>query len=354
VSLGLRDEAGASRAVAHLLLGAGPFMFLTGIVLPEHTSTGGIVTFSVLTIVLCVIGAVCRWRPERMPRMTWTIAPFLGVLLVTGLNVGTHDASTGAQFFYLWPVLYAANFLRSRLNYLNIMFVSAGHAATVFPILGVTGGLLDWVSVTVAMTLTAIVVASLSNRNERLRAALATQAYADPLTGVANRRSFDGELADAVDWAQRTGEPIALLTLDIDHFKKINDTWGHAVGDQALQAVAAALQQIAQGQDVVGRLGGDEFVLLLRTGRDGAMRAADDLRALVASIDSLRCGPPGLSIGAAVLPDHAASAAELGTASDAALYQAKQGGRGRTAMAGGAYSFSSGIIDADVRSAARR
>jgi diguanylate cyclase (GGDEF)-like protein len=310
-------------------------MFLTGIVLPEHTTTGGIVTFSLLTLVLCTIGAFCRWRPERMPALTWRIAPFLGSLLVTGLNVGTHDASTGAQFFYLWPVLYAANFLGRRLNYLNILVVSAGHAATVFPILGVSSGLLDWISVTVAMTLTAFVVASLSNRNERLRKALAMQAYADPLTGVANRRSFDGELEQAVEWSERTGQPIALLTLDVDHFKKINDTWGHAVGDQALQAVAASLRQVAKrADDVVGRLGGDEFVLLLRTGQAGARQAADDLRALVAAIDSLPCGPPGLSIGAAVLPDHAATAAELGAASDAALYRAKEGGRGRTSVAG--------------------
>jgi diguanylate cyclase (GGDEF)-like protein len=94
------------------------------------------------------------------------------------------------------------------------------------------------------------------------------------------------------------------------------------------------LNEIARGDDVVGRLGGDEFVVLLRTDRAGALRAADELRALVAAVDSLPCGPPGLSIGGAVLPDHATTAIELGAASDAALYRAKEGGRGRTAFAG--------------------
>ena len=184
------------------------------------------------------------------------------------------------------------------------------------------------------MTLTTVVVWSLRGRNERLREVLETQAYADPLTGVANRRSFDGELARAVESAHRTGEPIALMTLDIDYFKKINDTWGHGVGDQALQLVAASLREVASGDDdVVGRLGGDEFVVLLRTDRLGARRAADEVRAVVAENESLPGGPPGLSIGIALLPDHAGTAVELGAASDAALYEAKQGGRGRTAIA---------------------
>jgi diguanylate cyclase (GGDEF)-like protein len=84
---------------------------------------------------------------------------------------------------------------------------------------------------------------------------------------------------------------------------------------------------------VVGRLGGDEFVVLLRTDRMGARRAADEVRAVLAENDTLPCGAPGLSIGLAVLPDHASTAVELAATSDAALYEAKDGGRGRTAMA---------------------
>ncbi|GAA2611113.1 GGDEF domain-containing protein [Paractinoplanes durhamensis] len=330
----LRDQAGASRAVAYLLMGAGPFMFLTGVVLPATRTVTGVSVFGLLTVVLGLAGAVCRWRPERVPKIMWLLAPFFGVLLVTVLNLATSDASTGAQFFYLWPVLYAANFLGRAANYLVLAFVSGGSAATVFPIEGAGAGVSDWASLTVAMILTAIVVSSLRLRNERLRDVLETQAYADPLTGVANRRSFDDLLSRAVAWANRGGETIALMTIDIDYFKKINDTWGHAVGDQALQAVADALRQVARREDdVVGRLGGDEFVVLLRTDRMGARRAADDIRAVLATVDTLPGGPPGLSIGVALLPDHADTAADLGAASDAALYAAKQGGRGRTAMA---------------------
>ena len=325
----LRDVTGASRSVAYLMMAAGPFVFLTGVILPPHHSLLGSLGWLALTLGLSVAGALCRWRPERVPHLFWLIAPFFGIAMVTALNLGTRDASTGAQLFYLWPVLYSANFLSRTVNALTLTLVSIGNAAVVFPLLGAGRGTSDWASLTVAMLLTTIVVASLRGRNERLRDVLESQAYADPLTGVANRRSFDGELERAV----ATGGPIALITLDIDHFKKINDTWGHAVGDQALQVVADALRAVASGDDVVGRLGGDEFVLLLRTDQRGARHAADEVRALVAAVDSLPGGPPGLSIGIAVLPDHAGTAADLGAASDAALYQAKQGGRGRTAMA---------------------
>jgi diguanylate cyclase (GGDEF)-like protein len=213
--------------------------------------------------------------------------------------------------------------------------VSITEALVVFPLLPAVGDAVsDWFSLTVAMTLIAIVVVSLRNRGDRLREVLEAQALADSLTGVANRRSFDIELTRTAAWARATGEPIALLTVDVDHFKKINDTWGHAVGDQALQAVAAALRAAAKREgDVVARLGGDEFVMLLRTDRAGAQQAAAEVRAALARVDTLPGGPPGLSIGVALLPDHALTAEELLGASDAALYEAKLGGRGRTAVA---------------------
>jgi diguanylate cyclase (GGDEF)-like protein len=330
----LRDQSGASRSVAYLMLAAAPFIFVTGVVLPTDRSVPGVLAIAALCAGLATGGWAARWRAERVPKPLWLFAPFLGVLLITLLNVTTHDDSTGAQLFYLWPVLYSSNFLSRRLIYLTLAAVSAGHATTVFPLNPPGAALADWVSLTTALSLTGIVVATLRNRNERLRDVLETQAFADPLTGVANRRSFDGELARAVAWSHRTGQPIALLTIDIDHFKKINDTYGHGVGDQALQVVAAALGKVAHGEDdMVGRLGGDEFVVLLRVARPDARRAADDIRETVATITTLPGGPPGLSIGVALMPDHAGSAEELVTASDRALYEAKAGGRGRTAVA---------------------
>ncbi|MGK5685553.1 GGDEF domain-containing protein [Actinoplanes sp. URMC 104] len=327
----LRDEPGAARSVAYLMLAAAPLVFVTGIVLPDEHPLGWVVAIALVCLVMAGGGAMSYWRPARLPRLWWLVAPFATTIMIAGLNFASRDAAAGSQFFYLWPILYAANFLSNRNAGLTLALVSAGQAAVGFTVLSPGHALADWISITVAFTLTAIVVASsLRNRHDRLREVLEAQALVDPLTGVANRRSFDGSLARA----SHGGGPLALLTVDIDHFKSINDTWGHGAGDRALQAVAEALRTVAKRtDDVVARLGGDEFALLLRTDRDGARHAADEVRAALEAAAELPSGPPGLSIGIAVLPDHAGTAEELRAASDDALYRAKDGGRGRTAMA---------------------
>ncbi|GAA3341479.1 hypothetical protein GCM10020358_32980 [Amorphoplanes nipponensis] len=253
---------------------------------------------------------------------------------MAALNFATHDASTGSQLFYLWPILYAANFLSRRVLHFNLLLVFAGEAATVFPVLGSRRGASDWVAMVLAMTMAATVVQSLRDRADRLRDVLEQQAHADHLTGLANRRHFDEALAGAGGWAGRTGGPLALLTIDLDHFKTINDTFGHAEGDRVLRAVADAMREVAGDTGVAARLGGDEFVLLLRAGPHDAMKVAGALRAAIADRRDLPGGPPGVSIGIAALPGDAGTVQDLVAASDAALYEAKSAGRGRVAVAG--------------------
>jgi diguanylate cyclase (GGDEF)-like protein len=330
----LRDLSWASRSVAYLMLAAAPYVFVAGVVLSPDEPFPTSAAVTVVCLVLALVGMVCWRAPGRMPRIFWLLVPFLSVVAITGLNVLTRDASTGAQIFFLWPVLYATNCLGRRAIVLTVVAIAAGEGLGVFTVLEWTAALSDWSSLVLAMALTAFIVSSLRIRNDRLLGALETQAFADSLTGLANRRLFDGELARAIAWAHRAGQPVALLTIDVDHFKEINDTWGHAVGDKALQLVATALCGVADGEgDVVARLGGDEFAVLLRADRMAARRAADEVRVATESIDGLPGGAPRISIGVALVPDHAGTAEELVGASDAALYEAKSGGRGRTAMA---------------------
>nr|BFE71276.1 hypothetical protein GCM10020092_045770 [Actinoplanes digitatis] len=113
----------------------------------------------------------------------------------------------------------------------------------------------------------------------------------------------------------------------------MNDTFGHAEGDQVLQAVAVAMRSAVGEDGLAARLGGDEFVVLLRADRRAAAAVAEGLCAAVAARTDLPGGAPGLSIGIAVLPDDAGDVGELVAASDAALYEAKTSGRGRVATA---------------------
>lgn len=162
-------------------------------------------------------------------------------------------------------------------------------------------------------------------------------ARVDALTGVANRRAFDQALQAEWSRARRSGQGMALLMVDIDHFKQFNDRFGHPLGDACLRAVATALAGCAtRGSDVVARYGGEEFAVVASgTTRDGALALAETLRMAVERLRLATTDPVGsvgvtISIGVThvaqtALPDPAA----LLAATDAALYEAKRAGRNR-------------------------
>lgn len=161
------------------------------------------------------------------------------------------------------------------------------------------------------------------------------EAMTDGLTGIANRRGFDLALASAAEAAMQTGMPMTLLMVDIDHFKRFNDTHGHLVGDHVLKLVAKVLTEGVKGRDTVARYGGEEFsVILPHTGLANAVKLAEQLRASVGSrqiINRTRnanYGSVSLSVGAAEYRPGEDLLALLRRA-DEALYTAKRGGRNR-------------------------
>jgi diguanylate cyclase (GGDEF)-like protein len=330
----IRDRHGASRAVAYLQFAASPFVLLTGAVLPKHQPMPILVAILIVSAAFGVGGWVAWSHPAVFSDYFWWIAPLFATSVITGLNLMTRDATTGSQLFYLWPVLYAANFLSRRVIWLNIAAVLVGEAMVVIVALAAKNAFSDWISMSIALIMVAVVVVSLRERADSLRRRLERQAFADSLTGLANRRAFDEALREAGEWASRSGRPLTVVTLDLDHFKGINDTYGHAAGDEALQVVAGAMGKVVNPEDVPARLGGDEFVMLLRSDQTAALRAVEQLREIVAADRTLPGGPPGLSIGVASLPAHAETVDELMRASDKALYTAKSGGRDRVALAG--------------------
>ncbi|HYN86749.1 MAG TPA: diguanylate cyclase [Pyrinomonadaceae bacterium] len=165
---------------------------------------------------------------------------------------------------------------------------------------------------------------------ERLRA----EADRDFLTGLANRRRFRKALGQEVERWRRYRVPCALLLVDIDFLKRINDAHGHPAGDTVIRAVAAALSLFTRDNDTAARLGGEEFALLL-AGADGAQAfaAAERLREAVEASEVEGVGRVSVSVGVASCPGHARSERELFTASDSALYRAKTDGRNRSVVA---------------------
>ena len=164
--------------------------------------------------------------------------------------------------------------------------------------------------------------------------ALKEASIRDPLTGLCNRREFDRRLRDELLRCERYRHPLSLLMLDLDHFKAINDSHGHPVGDKVLREVADIVKHALRASDEVARDGGEEFAVILpETANSGAQVLAERIRVAVAdhtlAIDDQRRINVTLSIGLANFPGDAGTDARLIVAADSALYAAKRAGRNR-------------------------
>ena len=175
-----------------------------------------------------------------------------------------------------------------------------------------------------------------------MHAQLVAQTRIDTKTGLLNASTWEREAAVEIDRAVRTGSPLALALVDIDHFKAVNDTYGHLAGDKALRAVTDALRSQLRAYDLAGRFGGEEFVVLLPQAREmDAINVAERLRRHIAAMsipvaDDIETGPfikLTISVGVAALDGVDGASRELTdlmAAADAALYYAKETGRNKT------------------------
>jgi diguanylate cyclase (GGDEF)-like protein len=178
--------------------------------------------------------------------------------------------------------------------------------------------------------------AAIALKNAHLVEQLQSAASTDSLTGLCNRRAMEDRLAAELSRMQRHQIRTSVVTIDVDRFKLVNDTLGHAAGDQLLAEIARILKQQSRSLDVVGRMGGDEFLAIL------PMTTAAEARAFVQRVQNAvallershpEFGSPSLSMGIAEAPRHGADADRILAAADAALYRAKRGGRNAVEVA---------------------
>ena len=275
------------------------------------------------------IGFILARRP--MPAPVLNATPAGAAVLITSAEAAIHSSSADAMILLSWPVLFAAYLLSRATAYFTLAVVAV--CLTVVLTLG-TGPSTDrfstWLEIITSVTLTLIVIMRVREQNERLKETLAQQARTDPLTGLNNRRAFSEALEREYLRLRRTGKPLSLLAVDVDHFKQINDNYGHAAGDEALRQLGELLPRIVRAYDSVGRIGGEEFgVLMPDCNSIQAMGRANALRAAVYSESQMWGHQVTVSVGIATVPDSAGSVEELQIAADSALYRAKDAGRDR-------------------------
>lgn len=250
---------------------------------------------------LLVLAQMCLY-PARHAEKGWRLvlclcACTMAVLL--GIRAGVT----------LWHPVLLPDFAAQ--TWLNHSFVMAGHIASI-------------------LTLMAVMVAWRNESQQRLTALALT----DMLTGVANRRAFEEQAPGLLLQARRQQLPLALLMIDLDHFKTINDQHGHAVGDQALRLFAAAVQAQLRGGDMVARWGGEEFCLLVHAEPSAAETLYQRLRQAVVNSSQQELGfALHFSAGGAHPQGDGASLEALVQRADVALYQAKQAGRDQLVFA---------------------
>jgi diguanylate cyclase (GGDEF)-like protein len=181
--------------------------------------------------------------------------------------------------------------------------------------------------------------AVVSIENAALHETVERQAVTDELTGLANVRAFHSILEQEIERSRRFNTPLALVMLDLDHFKQINDEYGHQQGDEVLALVADVLRDFSRDIDAPARYGGEELAVILpQTDAQGAEQLAERIREAVERLEIPRVDGEGSlrlqgSFGVASLPESAATREGLIAAADAALYRAKRAGRNRVERA---------------------
>jgi len=264
------------------------------------------------------------WRgvPDRL-----LLAGFpLAALTVTAIAIFDPPLAL-TPMYYVWPLMTAAYFLRTREVLCTYLFVCASFGAVAPWVIDSGPPLVVWATVAVVGGVVVAFVSALKRRLDELVGRLRQVAQVDGLTGALNRQALlervDGAIADA----REAGGTCALAMLDVDHFKTINDRFGHAAGDEALRRLVAVVRARLRPGDAIGRLGGEEFaVLLCGTDARDAHAQADELRRVVGAAAISDGVPFTVSVGVAVLGDEDDGETLLASADDA-LYRAKRAGR---------------------------
>jgi diguanylate cyclase (GGDEF)-like protein len=276
-----------------------------------------------------VSGIVCLSIPwRRVPARWFHLLPIVGTIEValSVWSVGTHGGIY-AWYYVLVAVFTAYAFERRGEIAGHMAFVALAFAAPILYLPSASNAPIRTIVALPVILTVAAVVAYLREGLERGQALLALQARTDALTGLANLRVRDERLEYELSRHRRVGRELAVLVLDLDRFKNVNDTQGHPAGDRLLRDVAAVLSATVRSGDTVARPGGDEFcVLAPETGRGEAQRLAERIEIALSALDA--AGQPlAASIGLALFPHDATTPEGLIDQADLDQRLVKQAGR---------------------------
>jgi diguanylate cyclase (GGDEF)-like protein len=333
-----------ARCLAYLF-GAGAALALVAFVLPNNrqsTATGIFIPQASYALAAIAVVAILLINFDRLPLWTFQFTLSAGTALISFVIYVSGDPTSAYTMFYVWIGLYAFYFFRLPQAFFQVAFVALLYGAVLHFKEGVAVPTARWLITVGTVVAAGILIAALKARVETLVERLSDSARTDALTGLLNRRGFEECFEYELERARRGSGRLSVVLLDLDYFKVVNDRFGHAVGDGALERLGDMLLAIKRQIDTAARIGGEEFALLLpESDTGGAFTLCERIRERVSDSLAEEVLPGGagptqfpltVSLGIASFPLGGTTPAELLSAADQALYLAKREGRDRTVV----------------------
>jgi diguanylate cyclase (GGDEF)-like protein len=282
-----------------------------------------------IATVAAVVGAVLLFirRPVSDHLLGAVVA--LGTALIT---LATYEAGGGTgtadnQMLYVWICLFSFYFFSVPHAVGQLALVGGAYATLLASSPASDEALSRWIVTMSTLAVAGLIVARLRSSVANMVGELTERAHVDSLTGALNRRGLEERAALELARARREATPVSMLAIDIDHFKSLNDGYGHSTGDDVLRFVAASVTRVTRAVDAVARLGGDEFVVILPGATvDDAAVIAGRLRDAVLGGSNGAIPPVTLSIGVASAQASSTTLEGVWHAADLAMYEAKRAG----------------------------
>lgn len=299
-----------------------------------HTPRMDELGLAVTAVATASLGAIALIAFDRLPRAAFQLGCALSAVAATAAVYFWGEDALYGPLPYLWPALYAFTFFSLRAAGFQLALLAALYAALlVYRDPGYPPAA-SWAATVVTLGGAGLLLAVARERLAALVAGLTDAVRRDSLTRLLNRRGFSEAFEVELERARRTEQSLSVVVGDLDEFKRVNDSFGHAAGDEALQRVGEALRLGKRSWDTAARVGGEEFAILAPdTDEHGAYILAERLRAAIRD-GFERTGPAPLTVSFGIVsyPVHGQTAETLLQAGDQALYAAKQLGRNRSVI----------------------
>jgi diguanylate cyclase (GGDEF)-like protein len=287
-----------------------------------------------LALVAFMLGfGAFTWARTRLPDWWYIAGAYLGIVAIS-VNIALLEELRPIAFFYVWPAIAGAFFAQRREVIIGFLIVTFTYVPALF-VFHDNAYTPEWIiDVACSIGVVMLMVFVLKSRAMRLVTELGRRASTDPLTGIANRSTFERELEHQLDSAEQVGVACAVISLDLDRFKQVNDIYGHQAGDEALREAARIFAACLGDRGTLARVGGEEFAIVMPDLDIAAARLVAEEVRVALERDTAGIEPSlTVSIGVAAYPSSGQSPSSIMLAADRALYAAKQAGRNQVVAA---------------------